>query len=202
MNQHYVNTSFAELLGVQNNQRHSHDLGTVSWGGEDSVIARFPKPFTERYFMRRSLDVLIPLSLHLSISSQYHVYLAFGMTYKIKKYSSYFENRRYCQDVSSSLQNSTLEIQGLSNQEVKPNWLRRNMLDGPVIWTGGWCIHPVRNHSNVFLVRSGNSVHLVSSNRKFRKILLTECASTSRKEVFLMSCFLFTSKTVPLCIPI
>lgn len=75
MDQYYISTSFSELPGDQNNQRHSHELGIMNWGVEDSVIAWFARAF---------MDVLSSLSLHLSISSQYHVYLAFSMVYKIK----------------------------------------------------------------------------------------------------------------------
>lgn len=164
VNQYYISTSFPELPGGQNNQSHFHELRIVSWGMENLIITRFARAFMTHCYMRMSLDILSPLSVHLSISFQYHVYLAFIMPYKVKKYSSHFENRgkgRWkilpkCELIFAlfNLWKSGTE----SNQKVKPNWLRRNTLDGPVRSTGGWYIHPVRNHRNVFLVRSGNSV--------------------------------------------
>lgn len=92
VNQYYISTSFPELPGGQNNRSHFHELKIVSWGVENLVITGFARAFMAHCYMRMSLDILSPLSLHLSIPSQYHVSLALIMPYKMKKYSSQFEN--------------------------------------------------------------------------------------------------------------
>lgn len=111
MNRCDIMMSFPELPGCQK---------TLPWIrnselGSGGLRAKFARALMELCFMRRRLDILSPLRPPWSISSQFHVYLAFHMPYQMKKLSSHFENgykereRGQCQGIISFLHNLPLE---------------------------------------------------------------------------------------------
>lgn len=133
--------------------------------------------------MRKSLDFLRPsymyslVGVHLSTSSKYYVYLPFSIPYKTNKQSSHFQNgdkKRQetllrCKFISAAL-NLGKSVAG-NNQDVKEIYWKYIGCACNLDWR---MMHSsFRIDNDAFLLRSGNSLSSVSSNRKFRKVVLT-----------------------------